>query len=119
MVIVGDEPFILQSEIAKSCVTGPSTNGRSSAFGALCLGSNPSGPARKAAVGRSSFVVGEGPRTDDLRRFSTLTSESEHHGNSCDGDGKEGSHGRGREIGAQAPACPCRRQVQDLLRYGE
>jgi hypothetical protein len=28
--------------------TGPSTNGRSSAFGALCLGSNPSGPARKA-----------------------------------------------------------------------
>ena len=27
-------------------VTGPSTNGRSSAFGALCLGSNPSGPAK-------------------------------------------------------------------------
>ena len=26
--------------------TGPSTNGRSSAFGALCLGSNPSGPAK-------------------------------------------------------------------------
>jgi hypothetical protein len=25
---------------------GPSTNGRSSAFGALCLGSNPSGPAK-------------------------------------------------------------------------
>src|SRR5713101_8824924 len=46
MVLVGDEPFILQSEIAKPCETGPSTNGRSSAFGALCLGSNPSGPAR-------------------------------------------------------------------------
>ena len=28
---------------------GPSTNGRSSAFGALCLGSNPSGPARLIA----------------------------------------------------------------------
>ncbi len=30
---------------------GPSTNGRSSAFDALCLGSNPSGPAKKTAVG--------------------------------------------------------------------
>jgi hypothetical protein len=29
---------------------GPSTNGRSSAFGALCLGSNPSGPASFIAV---------------------------------------------------------------------
>jgi hypothetical protein len=34
-------------------VTGPSTNGRSSAFGALCLGSNPSGPARKQLSGVS------------------------------------------------------------------
>src|SRR5215472_12355642 len=32
--------------IIHNLVTGPSTNGRSSAFGALCLGSNPSGPAK-------------------------------------------------------------------------
>jgi hypothetical protein len=38
--------------------TGPSTNGRSSAFGALCLGSNPSGPARKQfSVPSSQFSV--------------------------------------------------------------
>ena len=29
-----------------SCFIGRSTNGRSSAFGALCLGSNPSRPAK-------------------------------------------------------------------------
>src|SRR6185312_13395471 len=34
---------------------GPSTNGRSSAFGALCLGSNPSGPA--SLIGTSGDAV--------------------------------------------------------------
>src|SRR5579864_8607374 len=61
-------------------LTGPSTNGRSSAFGALCLGSNPSGPARKIVLGPWLLVVGnvaaeivsvlsQRPRTDDQRRF--------------------------------------------------
>src|ERR1700758_2258585 len=37
----------VQSTITnQQSLTGPSTNGRSSAFGALCLGSNPSGPAK-------------------------------------------------------------------------
>src|SRR5579864_8962918 len=36
--------------------TGPSTNGRSSAFGALCLGSNPSGPAKFCAVDRGTTL---------------------------------------------------------------
>src|SRR5882757_7548561 len=34
-------------------VFGRSTNGRSSAFGALCLGSNPSRPAKRFVVQRS------------------------------------------------------------------
>jgi hypothetical protein len=38
--------FNHQHSTIKDWLTGPSTNGRSSAFGALCLGSNPSGPAR-------------------------------------------------------------------------
>ncbi len=52
LVICGSNPgFTLQTETRKSALnTGPSTNGRSSAFGALCLGSNPSGPARKPAL---------------------------------------------------------------------
>src|SRR5579864_6746809 len=50
--------------------TGPSTNGRSSAFGALCLGSNPSGPAKNAVVGRASLARAAGanderPATND------------------------------------------------------
>src|SRR6266851_7681217 len=45
---VGWLGFNQQSPIQnQQWLTGPSTNGRSSAFGALCLGSNPSGPARK------------------------------------------------------------------------
>src|SRR5436305_12131873 len=46
-------------------LTGPSTNGRSSAFGALCLGSNPSGPARTAVLS-SQFSV-ELAETEILR----------------------------------------------------
>src|SRR5438445_5401363 len=38
-------------------LTGPSTNGRSSAFGALCLGSNPSGPAKKSPRSRVIAVI--------------------------------------------------------------
>src|SRR5580704_15455978 len=53
-----DAPLGVQSTIATrqstTGFTGPSTNGRSSAFGALCLGSNPSGPARI----KSSVAVG-------------------------------------------------------------
>src|SRR5689334_14341912 len=45
-------------------ITGPSTNGRSSAFGALCLGSNPSGPARSGA---SLVVRRTGSLRDDVR----------------------------------------------------
>src|SRR6478609_2696725 len=61
--------------------TGPSTNGRSSAFGALCLGSNPSGPARKTVVGCWSLVVGNtgspvfhrvGPTNNDERPTTKL-----------------------------------------------
>src|ERR1022692_4667355 len=48
-----DAPLGVQSAIEsrQSTIgfTGPSTNGRSSAFGALCLGSNPSGPARQTS----------------------------------------------------------------------
>src|SRR5438477_886332 len=57
-------------------LTGPSTNGRSSAFGALCLGSNPSGPARKTVVGRwlshvGQTISGGGILTNDQRRILT------------------------------------------------
>jgi hypothetical protein len=41
---LGVQPTI--KVINQQWLIGPSTNGRSSAFGALCLGSNPSGPAK-------------------------------------------------------------------------
>src|SRR6202142_1557626 len=62
----------------QSVFTGPSTNGRSSAFGALCLGSNPSGPAKKPswvvrplslASTASAKGFGQRPTTNDQRRF--------------------------------------------------
>src|SRR5437660_7496926 len=76
-------------------LTGPSTNGRSSAFGALCLGSNPSGPARKAVVGRWLLVVrqpndasanNERPTTNDQR---PTTNDQRYNGYSCYSNGKE------------------------------
>jgi hypothetical protein len=45
----------LAAEPLNERLFGPSTNGRSSAFGALCLGSNPSGPA-KTAFSNEPFV---------------------------------------------------------------
>src|SRR5947208_15380195 len=86
----------------RSWFTGPSSNGRSSAFGALCLGSNPSGPARKAVVGRWLLVVrqpndasanNERPTTNDQRPTTNdqrpTTNDQRYNGYSCYSNGKE------------------------------
>src|ERR1035441_10277320 len=57
--------------------TRPSINGRSSAFGALCLGSNPSGPARKPVLSCQVSVLSRDagapkPRTEN-RELRTET----------------------------------------------
>src|SRR5438477_5569233 len=93
MVIVGDEPFILQSEIAKSCVTGPSTNGRSSAFGALCLGSNPSGPAIPSVASRQSSADAVGG-SEVIRNSKLSVKTSNQHVHHFDAGRRTGGYQR-------------------------
>src|SRR5271154_6687292 len=53
--------------------TGPSTNGRSSAFGALCLGSNPSGPAKKQFSVLGSQLRAEARAEDGTEKLLMAT----------------------------------------------
>ena len=92
------EKFPLETRNPKleTVLTGPSTNGRSSAFGALCLGSNPSGPASSVRSStRSDFVAGSeacgqqrSPRLTRNRKPLLGLRESPH-GNFSDAGGKK------------------------------
>src|SRR5262249_11552911 len=72
------QPSLNWKRVTRDWFTGPSTNGRSSAFGALCLGSNPSGPARKqfpSARCRSDDTGRLGSR--ELKPMATLATATE------------------------------------------